>query len=294
MVLGDLCMDTIVDTPVPTWRDGGEKSYWVPMSDRPGGSAYFFALNAATHGFEPTVVGSVGADRSGVELLDDLVEKAVRHHIQTVPGVPTARTCIAFDEDSTRIMFASNENANSELSPEFVDQIWGLVPTPDAMWLSGLCLRDRTSKTFSSVVSLLQHAHREGVHVALDIVPHHFHQYFASIEELLECIGPISVLVSELSSVYKLVGTDSSAGDIHVNDLERMAAELLSHFPTVVLRHRAGSEYHQILAKRDGKRFLSRYPLHGGHTPPGYGDRMTCDVLRSAFGFDERKDDFAD
>lgn len=276
-VLGHLCLDIVAEAP--TLSTGAEQSYWVPLVECPGGSAYHFAHAARGRSIETMIISCVGDDLAGRSLEQQLLAEALPHHVHRVPNEPTARVFIAYGSNGARLMFAPEKSASGYLSRRFVESVWPTLPGFDAVWLSGLCLRDRKSATFAAVLDFVGRARLSGARIALDVVPHEFHRHFRTLAGVVTTIGPIDLIVSELASARRLVGLGNPGETLTEAMLSATAAQVVKHIPSVVLRQRFGSRYMQVTVVRGARPVLTRRPMPRGSALRGFGDVLSCEVI---------------
>ena len=94
-IIGNVNMDVLM-WPVDAVPPPGEE--WVVESARvrPGGAAVNAALTMAGLGVSPRLIGCVGDDGPGQELLSALIRAGVEHEVAVIPGTPTG-VSVAFE-----------------------------------------------------------------------------------------------------------------------------------------------------------------------------------------------------
>ncbi|QKG20596.1 carbohydrate kinase family protein [Actinomadura verrucosospora] len=288
LVLGDLCLDTVVEEEVALdsalARDGDDVSLWTPLADLPGGTSYHFAAAAVRYGHTPVIVGAVGADAAGRMLTAALTDAGYRHHLAVDDSRPTGRAVIAYGPSGSRAMLASRGTANEGLCGAVVRAALDAVHEVDAVWLSGLSLSRKAAPTYGSVREIAAGAAAAGVKLLLDIVPHEFHRHFPDVPSIIAAVGPVHGLVSELSSARRLLGLGEPGEALTVRHLDETAGPLLEHVGATVLRYRAGPVYRQSLRTRGGAVSDVDRPVPGRLGLRGFGDGLTCEVLDDLAG----------
>ncbi|TDD31998.1 carbohydrate kinase family protein [Actinomadura sp. KC06] len=288
LVLGDLCLDTLVEGEVAfdsaAARDGGDFSLWTPLFDAPGGTAYHFAAAALRCGHTPVIVGAVGADVAGRAITAALTGEAIGHQVAVADGRPTGRTVIGYSATGARVMFASQGTANEGLSGGVVEEVLDALPGFDAVWVSGLSLSRRATPTYASVREIASGATARGVRLLLDVVPHEFHRHFSDVPSITAELGPVHGLVSELTSARRLLGLGEAGEALTDRRLDETAGLLLEHVAATVLRYRTGSLYRQSVRTRGGLAHDLERPVPDRLGLRGYGDTMTCEVLAELVG----------
>jgi sugar/nucleoside kinase (ribokinase family) len=284
IVLGDLCVDTVFDAPdldLPIGSELVELSQWGPMRDHLGGTAYNFARYAAGTSLEPIVLGCLGDDAAGRFIEEQLAAENLCCHVWRTAVSKTARTVLIYGSNGTRMMFAAFPNANMSMPVRFVDTVWPQLSGCRAVWLSGLCLRDRGSDRFTAVLELLDRARAAGMKVLLDIVPHDFHLYFRDLDALLAEVGAIDVVASDVAAARRLLGVGTAGETVTDSMQQKTAKMLLATFDSVILRHRDGLDYKQLYQDRDGCAEWMRRQVPPASAARGYGDKFVCEVLES-------------
>jgi sugar/nucleoside kinase (ribokinase family) len=286
LVLGDLCLDTLVAARLPlTWSSAaasGEVLMPVPITDQVGGTAYHFARGAAQVGLLPTVVGCVGQDAAGDLVAGALAAAGLDHRVRRSATTPTARTFVAFDVLGSRFMFTSPLNANDELPAELTRSLracqWDLV------WLSGVCLRSTAAPRFATVTEIAAHARAGGALVVLDVVPHDFHRLFGSLDEVAAATGGLDGVVSGLLSARLLLGLGPLGEGAPAERLAATAAALLEVFPFAVVQSHDGTTFHQTAMDRSGFERMYSRPVPQGSALVGYGDTLAGAAVRDYLG----------
>lgn len=288
LVLGDLCLDTVVEDELSLDSslagDGRDLSLWTSLADIPGGTSYHFATAAGQRGFTPVVAGAVGGDVAGELIVAALNDKAIRHHVAIDDQRPTGRAVIAYSAAGSRVMFASRRTANEGLCGPVVREVLDSLPDFDAIWLSGLSLSRKASLTYDSVLKIAAGGRDHGIRLLIDIVPHEFHHHFRDIPAIEAEIGSIHGLVSELSSARRLLGLGDRRETLTDRVLDETADLMLEHVTATALRYRAGSTYRQAVRTRSGTSRNLERPVPGRLGLRGYGDTLTCEILTDLVG----------
>ncbi|MEV6150050.1 hypothetical protein AB0L53_06880 [Nonomuraea sp. NPDC052129] len=282
LVMGDLCLDTVVETWLPkTWSRvaaSGELLARGPIADQVGGTAYQFARRAVQFGLSPTVVGSVGEDAAGEIIGDVLAAAPFECRVQRSTTAPTARTLVAYDASGARHMFTSSVSANDALSSDFVRA--GEFGPWDLIWISGLCLRSRSVPRFAAVIGAVAEARRSGALVVLDVVPHDFYRLFDALTEVAEILGGLDGVVTEANTARRMLGLGRQDEKQSVTMLSDTADALLKVTSLAIVRLRDGSKYHQLAASRSKLHASYSYPVPDGAALLGYGDLLAAEALR--------------
>jgi hypothetical protein len=111
-------------------------------------------------------------------------------------------------------------------------------------------------------------------------VPHEFHEYFSSVDGLIEVLGGVDGLVSEQASVRRLLWVGYSGEVIGPEALEDTARAVLAKVPMTIVRQRTGDRYHQLaMSRADETPVIRRYDTYSDERMAGLGDRLVCSVL---------------
>jgi sugar/nucleoside kinase (ribokinase family) len=285
LVLGDLCIDTIVADRLPvSWReaaDSGEVVFRVPLREQVGGSAYHFARQAAATGFRPIIVGAVGTDLAGDKVISALADEAIPHWVQRRDVTPTAHSIMSYDAHGARMMITSQVSANDGLSAEFVQASLPELPPLAAVWLPGHCLRDRAAPRWAAVARALAHARHVGALVLLDLVPHDFERLFPGIEDITSAIGAVDGISADLATLRRWLHADGPRLALNQEALAVTVAEALDVVPFVMARYHDGTTYWQLAATRAGMRSAEAMALPPSEKLAGYGDHLASLALRA-------------
>ena len=132
-VVGSLNMDLVGRGPrIPR---PGETIIGGEFRTVPGGKGANQAVAAARLGGRVSMVGRVGDDAFGAELLDTLDADGVdRTHVKTTPGVPTGVALIMVDEQGQNSILVAS-GANMRLSPADVDAAQEVIAGADVLLL---------------------------------------------------------------------------------------------------------------------------------------------------------------
>jgi len=284
LVLGDLCLDTVVTGRLPrTWHGlmpREEPVFHVPIEERVGGSAFNFARHAAAVGMPPLIAGCVGSDPAGHAVILALEEAGFPHWIERISAAPTARSLVAFDASGTRLLMTTERSANDLLSADFVRSSVLPQARPCLVWLSGHCLRDRTAPRWTAVAEIIGQAREQGARVILDIVPHDFYRLFPGFDDLRSAIGPVDGVVAELDSLRRWLCVGGPGGPPGPEALTATASAALDLVPFVLTRYHDGTKYRQFAAARTGFRATQTRTIPDSGDLVGYGDFLASLAVR--------------
>jgi len=123
-VIGSLNMDLVITTPkVPVM---GETVLGSGFMTVPGGKGANQAVAAAKLGGNVTMIGCVGSDTFGEELLNNLRRNSVdTSHMRMLDGVPTGIAMIVVNEGNNFIIV--DPGANYQLAPQMIDSVEDLI-----------------------------------------------------------------------------------------------------------------------------------------------------------------------
>jgi ribokinase len=114
-VVGSLNMD--ISVTVPSLPGPGMTVLGSAARYSPGGKGANQAVAAARLGAEVRMVGCVGDDAFGQQLLANLQAEGVKtDHVRTIPGTPTGLAMIAVDSSAENLIVVA-PGANHEVSP---------------------------------------------------------------------------------------------------------------------------------------------------------------------------------
>jgi hypothetical protein len=284
LVLGDLCMDTVVTSRLPrSWHElsaSGEPVFRVPVDERAGGSAFQFGKYAAAAGLRPLIVGCVGSDLAGSTVVAALAQAGCRSQIQRTERAPTARSVVAFDAHGTRLLITTERSANDLLSVDFVQLHVPPTTGVSLVWLPGHCLRDQTASRWNAVGELLGYAREAGTRVVLDVVPHDFYRLFEGLNDLQSAIGPLDGIAADFDSLGRWLGIGSIAGWPSPQALAEAVSATLDLVPFTILRYHDGSTYRQLAGARNGFRATEARTVPDPSRLVGYGDYLASLAVR--------------
>jgi ribokinase len=131
VVIGSINMDLVVQ--VPHRPLPGETVLGSDAQIIPGGKGANQAVAAARLGGDVTLIGCVGKDAFGSQLLATLVAEGVdTTYTSVVEDVSSGIAMISVDETGQNSIIVA-PGANYKLTPELVAAAWKDLPTPDAV-----------------------------------------------------------------------------------------------------------------------------------------------------------------
>jgi len=195
VVVGSLNMDSVSE--VPALPRPGETVLAVRSSRTPGGKGANQAVSAARHGAAVAMVGCVGDDRDGADLLSSLAAEAVdTSAIRVRARRPTgaAQVIVAADGSNCIVVAAG---ANAELTSADVDSVLGDLRPADVVLI-------QLEIPIGTAMAAARTAAGAGARVVLNPAP---------AQALpAELIRDVDVLVPNLTELVALTG--GGAGDL--------------------------------------------------------------------------------
>jgi ribokinase len=157
VVIGSLNMDIVIETdrrPLPGETILGSRARFIP-----GGKGANQAVAAARLGARTTMIGAVGADSFGNELLDALdADKIRRDSVKTVNGSFTGIASIYLSNGDNSIVVVPG--ANNQLFPDDIDQYDRYIQEADIVLLQleipldTVCHAAKKAKAFGKTIVL--------------------------------------------------------------------------------------------------------------------------------------------
>lgn len=257
-----------------------------PIRRSVGGTAVNFAKGAKKAGFSHcSVVGVVGGDALGQQILNELAEL----HIDTIyhrdPAIKSSIAIILRDEASIDISLTLTD-AYQSLPTATVNKALTPIEKSDVLYCSGYCLID--SNRYNSALGILRAARKANCLVVLDIVVGMINHI--QLSKLERALGDddghplVDVLVAEMPDVFDWFGVPTSMKDeieVWGEHGEALVGHLRARFPVTILRTR--SYTHEIVITPD--RVDGPNPLDYGRLPSmgktGYGDVRTASQVHS-------------
>lgn len=114
-IIGNVNMDVLM-WPVDAVPPPGEEWVVESVRVRPGGAAVNAALTMAGLGAQPRLIGCVGDDGFGQELLSALMQAGVDHEVAVIPGIPTG-VSVAFEAPGRDRSFLISLGSLAHYSP---------------------------------------------------------------------------------------------------------------------------------------------------------------------------------
>ncbi|MGN8648035.1 ribokinase [Gracilibacillus sp. HCP3S3_G5_1] len=131
-VIGSINMDLVTETNVVPVQ--GETVRGMNLHTIPGGKGANQAVAAARLGAEVTMIGRVGDDQFGNQLIENLREENIQvDHIDRVRNTPTGLANIILSEQDNRIIMIAG--ANDEVTTAYIEQIKAAILDSDYVLL---------------------------------------------------------------------------------------------------------------------------------------------------------------
>ena len=217
VVVGDLLYDLLAKVE-------GEVTFgtdtFVPIRVAAGGSGANAAAWLASSGIETHFVGRVGDDPFGGYLAQELERVGVRPHLARDPSVATGKVFVLVDGAGERTMI-TDRGAGEALGPEDLPEtLFGR----GHLHLSGYTLSGGSRR--ETAIKALRLARQSGMTFSVD----------PSSVSLLQAVGPGRFLASTRGADLCFPNLEEGALLASIEDPERIAEGLLSHYSGVVLK----------------------------------------------------------
>ncbi|MDR4317664.1 PfkB domain-containing protein [Niallia circulans] len=161
VVVGSINMDIIVEAPkYPAY---GDTMFCDSIKMLPGGKGANQAVSVAKLGKKTCLVGSVGKDSAGNQLIENLQSKNVDTSYIVQSEASGTGTFVAIVDSSGENTMVGTKGANDSLSKEDIEKIFAQI---DAKIL---LVQLETSK--ESIIAAMQAAKERGMYVILDPAP---------------------------------------------------------------------------------------------------------------------------
>jgi sugar/nucleoside kinase (ribokinase family) len=256
-VVGDLLYDMLarVEGSVAFGTDT-----FTPIHAAAGGSGANAAAWLAHSGVETHFVGRVGDDVLGEALAGELKRSGVTPHLARDPSLATGKVFVLVDGAGERTMI-TDRGAGEALSPEDLPET---LFRGGHLHLSGYTLSGGSRR--ETALSALRLARGAGMSISVD----------PSSVPLLEEMGPGCFLEWTRGVDLCLPNLEEGVLLTGFEDPDRIAKELLSYYPGVVLKLGAGGA---LYASADGERVrLPAAPARVADTT-GAGDALCAGFL---------------
>ncbi|GGE28158.1 ribokinase [Pullulanibacillus camelliae] len=177
-VIGSMNMDLVTEVerpPKPGETIRGQRFYF-----HPGGKGANQAVAAARLGADVTMIGCVGDDIFGDQLIDNLRQKNVNtEHIQVIKGKSSGTAQITVKHESNSIIVVPG--ANNEVSAAYVASLEAVITQSDVVLL-------QLEIPLSTVMAAAKIAHDHGILVILNPAP--FQRLSPELIDLIDYLTP--------------------------------------------------------------------------------------------------------
>lgn len=161
VVVGSINMDVIVDTPkYPAY---GDTLFCNSIAMKPGGKGANQAVAAAKLGKKTCLVGAVGNDSPGNQLISNLISKGVdTSHIIQSDEAGTG-TFVAIVDSTGENTMVGTKGANDSLTKEYIEKVFNEIEAKI------LLIQMETSQ--ESIIAAMKAAKERNMYVILDPAP---------------------------------------------------------------------------------------------------------------------------
>jgi len=175
-VVGSINLDVIVKTP--SYPNYGETVFCNEIDFRPGGKGANQAVTISKMQQNPLMIGAVGKDSSGKQVLENLKRKGIdASYILSVNNV-TGSFIAMIDKFGENTMVGT-KGANEAITESYIDSVFSQIEA------SILLIQMETSK--ESILASVKAAKERGIYVVLDPAPADgiFHEVFPYVDLIL-------------------------------------------------------------------------------------------------------------
>lgn len=241
-----------------------------------GGTAVNFAKGAKKAGFAQCfVVGVVGGDALGQQILTELADLDIMAICDRDPAIKSSVTIILRDEANNDFSLMLTDTRQS-LPMTIVNMAQTPIEKSDVVYCSGYCLTD--SNRYDNAIGVLRDAKRSGCLVVLDVVVNMTRQIpsFRLDRSLRQDTARplVDVLVAEMPEIFDWFEVDAEGGselETWQQHEDLLVYALRERFPVTILHTRGYT--HELVVTPD--RVDGPYPLDYATLPPigktGYG-----------------------
>ena len=283
-VLGDLNVELFAQLDDVAFEEVGRDTLsYCPVEVSVGGTAANFALASRKHFGVVHVIGKLGDDEFGKMVAERLAAEDIQLHCGVAPAAPTGLGIYVRDANKrelrgVRLLMIRAESANHALGSEDVEMSSGALLRSDLLMLDGYCFlrQPRRGASFRA----MEIARRNGVKVAVDIVPHDAYTLY-DFDSLKSIVELADVLIVELGTIRNFMGLNVPCGVLEKELALETAGLLRDEFPgkTFYLRFGVGG-IDQSLCCHAGKEPEHSFTGYASATcPRGFGDRLAAREL---------------
>jgi hypothetical protein len=294
IVLGELCLDVhaTLGLPPPSLAPllaGTDVTARGDIAGLPGGTCWLFAdaLSAACD-VVPLLTAVVGADWAGEFLASAATARGwPPDAIARAPGARTDIVATTSLNGSARLMAVPAQKTSRSFFAWDTPLVARLCSEFDVgfAWVSGYLFEGYDATVAEAARALFTSLRDRGIPIVLDLVPHDFHDRVGHLAKLEARIGPVDVVVGELSTLTGL-GFWAPAGN--VDDTVEAEAGMLACARSAargrrgaVVQHRVSHEaYAQAVAGQWVGELATRVPVPSAG-PRGIGDALAVQALSS-------------
>lgn len=157
IVIGSLNMDLVVRTP--RFPAPGETIQGKDLADYPGGKGANQAVAASKQGLDVAMIGKVGQDPFGNDLLDELALQGVDTRAVRAVKEKTTGTAVILVNDLGENMIVLSPGANADLQPGDIDRSRELLEHAEVLLMQ-----------FESPMETVEHAAKTAKDLGLQVI----------------------------------------------------------------------------------------------------------------------------
>jgi sugar/nucleoside kinase (ribokinase family) len=288
VAMGDICLDWYINEPLPysfdelSQNSGGDR--WTTINEMPGGSGLLFSLFAQAKKYKVHLIGTIGDDLAGKYIHSWLKTRGLSKGIVIMPNAGTAKVIIIYDGNQNRLLIANNTSCNKLLSSSDIEKQEAVISKSRLLYISGHCLMDPNAPRIAATQLAIKLAKKNGVSIALDVVPHEFYKIYPTFQQFQALTTDIDILITSVPTMRRILERGQRYEEVTKAMVEETINILSKYYDKLILRFGPhGVDYQAIWDRKIAYPIWQETQYIQTQDKRGYGDKLTTSVFYDIF-----------
>lgn len=278
LIFGDILVISKVETAgLDGLAAGDDVLVYEHITNVIGGTAVTAAIAFKSHFRRVVVVGTVGNDAAGTEVVEYLAAHGCEGRIAQRRGMPTGRGIVIRSRGGSRgsrLVVVSRPDANQYLEEGLLRSL-GRLSADDVVVMDGYVLLEEPRA--GVLRRMIVDRHFSDCTLVFDVVPHDASKYW-SLSDLAPVLEHVDVVVAEVGTLSALLNLSVADSPPSSDDAHRIADAMRIAFPcpTLLLRFGPGNCDGSLIDVVGAGRVVRATGYSSAEDLTGFGDRVTA------------------
>jgi sugar/nucleoside kinase (ribokinase family) len=260
---------------------------WTDIDEFPGGSGLNFARFSLDEGYQPLLIGKIGADPAGIFIESWIKQYGIDPHgLIKAAGCGTGKAFIIRDTNDIRFLVNNQPNANSEFSAADVNRFAAEIIAAPMLYISGYCSMLPSAPRRAAMDRAIEIAQQDARKLLVfDVVPHQIYKIY-DFDQFLKMTRSVNILISEVATMRRYLGLGDRSEIITSQEVEQTAEKLTAYYPNFILRYGPSGCDQEYIWNGNCREGCFKTTGHiNAIDKRGFGDRIAIKTLREHFDF---------